>query len=581
VAPKGGAYLLTEGRGRKTVLPFCFRSLRKKSRAMTIVGLGKIARMRYIGLMENTNGQINSNTQIPDGNFSENGLPDEEILDAVAVENENGGGGFAPIKKHFEETGHKMFDDPAYYKTVLAGGENLVQRLHTVFQKLLQAKDPKDRTQYRMQIIPVFWEYYGVLASQAASALPDPKRFLLRFALLHPGVLSPDHRNLFSTVIRENNTNEPVYYLDEWFAGVGTGEIHASTTDEAPVVRGNSDAQVKELHDKARGKLDGAMGMVRMKHREKLEAENLLKNQIASLVMHKPAPAFPEVFDRYTDGQRKMFTEIQDCMKNMLRADREIETLLREIESGQSDLGVLSSKLALGTAKAPSNTDAIKGEFQTIRQMCKMTVGSRGNAFPVLMSEYFHCLPNGIGTRENVLSVLSWIESIDDEAYMRVYRKQVERIVPYVILLPTYGDTGFCWEPFERANKATSRGRIAVPMYPKNLTVAILAAIADFRWQTAKENASYYWMEEGLTGNYFQWFTKQKLKGDIKGYFIQDYLLWMTKESEGVQKLDKELRGIFWRYMPFTRAVKEKLKDRNLVYQDLYQRDLNRTMSAM
>jgi hypothetical protein len=148
-----------------------------------------------------------------------------------------------------------------------------------------------------------------------------------------------------------------------------------------------------------------------------------------------------------------------------------------------------------------------------------------------------------------------------------------------VILLPTYGDTGFCWEPFERVNKVTSRGRIAVPMYPKNLTVALLLAVADLRWQVAKEQASYYWMEEGLTGNYYQWFAKQKLKGDIKGYFKQDYLLWMTKESEGVQKLDKELRGIFWRYMPFTRAVKEKLKDRNLVYQELYQRDLNRAKS--
>jgi hypothetical protein len=31
--------------------------------------------------------------------------------------------------------------------------------------------------------------------------------------------------------------------------------------------------------------------------------------------------------------------------------------------------------------------------------------------------------------------------------------------------------------------------------------------------------------------------------------------------------------------MPFTKEVKEKLKTRNLVYQELYQRDLNRAMS--
>ena len=43
-------------------------------------------------------------------------------------------------------------------------------------------------------------------------------------------------------------------------------------------------------------------------------------------------------------------------------------------------------------------------------------------------------------------------------------------------------------------------------------------------------------MEEGLTGNYYQWFQNQKLKGDIKEYFIQDHITWMIKESEGIQK---------------------------------------------
>jgi hypothetical protein len=70
-----------------------------------------------------------------------------------------------------------------------------------------------------------------------------------------------------------------------------------------------------------------------------------------------------------------------------------------------------------------------------------------------------------------------------------------------------------------------------------------------------------------------------KLKGDLKEAFIQDYITWMTKESDGVQKLDKEVRGFFWRYMPFSSAVKEKLKGRSYVYQELYQRDVNRTLS--
>jgi hypothetical protein len=184
-----------------------------------------------------------------------------------------------------------------------------------------------------------------------------------------------------------------------------------------------------------------------------------------------------------------------------------------------------------------------------------------------------------VAFRENVITQLAQIESIDPEAFCRTYKNRMNRIVPFVLLIPSYGDQGICWEPFDRFNRATSRGRIIIPMYPRNLYIALLSAVADLRWQVAKEKASFYWMEEGLTGNYYQWFNSRKLKGDVKEFFIEDYIAWMTKEAEATQKLDKELRGIFWRYMPFSKAVKEKLKTRSYVYQELYQRDVNRTMS--
>jgi hypothetical protein len=184
-----------------------------------------------------------------------------------------------------------------------------------------------------------------------------------------------------------------------------------------------------------------------------------------------------------------------------------------------------------------------------------------------------------VAFRENVIAQLTKIESIDPEVFFRSYKNKMTRIVPFVVLIPSYGDMGICWEPFDRFNRATSRGRIVIPMYPKNLYIALLSAVADLRWQVAKEKASYYWMEEGLTGNYYQWFASRKLKGDLKEYFVEDYITWMTKDSEGIQKLDKEVRGIFWRFMPFAQPVKEKLKTRSFTYQDLYQRDLNRAMS--
>jgi hypothetical protein len=116
-------------------------------------------------------------------------------------------------------------------------------------------------------------------------------------------------------------------------------------------------------------------------------------------------------------------------------------------------------------------------------------------------------------------------------------------------------------------------------MYPKNIFLAVLYAIADLRWQVAKEKAAHYWMEEGITGHYYMWFSDNKLKGDVRLKFIEDYILWITKESEGVQKLDKEVRGIFWRNMPFPQELKDNLRNRGFVYNELYKKDINRSLS--
>jgi len=211
--------------------------------------------------------------------------------------------------------------------------------------------------------------------------------------------------------------------------------------------------------------------------------------------------------------------------------------------------------------------------------MAKMCVGRQGNHFPVLMKQYFRASIRDIGTRENVINTMARVESLDPGLFERTYRGQVSRIVPHVLLLASYGDTGICWEPFERHNRASSRGRLAIPMFPKDLETSVICALADLRWQVAKEKAQHYWMEEGITGRYYQWCQEQRLRGDVKDYFIRDYVLWITKESQATQKLDREVRGLFWRMMPFPQGVKDSLKNRGFVYNDLYKKDQNIAMS--
>lgn len=67
--------------------------------------------------------------------------------------------------------------------------------------------------------------------------------------------------------------------------------------------------------------------------------------------------------------------------------------------------------------------------------------------------------------------------------------------------------------------------------------------------------AAHYWMEEGLTGGFFQWFSGEKMRGDVRMTFIENYVLWISKESEGMQKLEREVRGIFGVICPLAWSV--------------------------
>ncbi|MCL2806424.1 MAG: hypothetical protein FWD26_10845 [Treponema sp.] len=490
-----------------------------------------------------------------------------------------GGSGFPQVTRRFEEKGHSFFNDPNYYKNVLSNEGDIAQRVHTILQKYLTTKDPKDRSVFRQQFIAPYWEYLLNVARKASGNMMPCKKFLLRFGLLHPNFLKTETREFFSKIVVENELDQPILYMDEWLNGVGTAKMRPSTTDEVKIAKGNSQSKLQQLLEKAQGKLDGSRVIVKQKDRERNEIERFLRDRIHVIYERSPLRELPDVSDNLHERQKAAVFEIQNLLKDLLKNDSDLVISIKDYINAEADVQTLREKIEQEGGSVTVDIGALDAEFDTIRQMAKMTCGRQGNHFPVLTSEYFHCGPNDVATRENVISLLARIESIDAEAFCRVYKNRLNRITPYVLLIPTYGDTGFCWEPFDRYNRATSRGRIIVPMYPRNLYYAVHTAVADLRWQVAKEKASFYWMEEGLTGHYYQWFQAMKLKGDIKEFFIRDYILWMTKESEGIQKLEKDVRGTFWRYMPFTREVKEKLKTRNLIYQELYQRDLNRQMS--
>lgn len=491
---------------------------------------------------------------------------------------------FNPITKFFEDTPHNYFDDSSYYKSCLTNEGQAAQRVHQVLSRYLTCTDPKDRTVYRQQLITAYWEIIRTMAPKMGDlSLPMSKRLMFRFGVLLPSLFSPEQKMTFSKAILKNNTGEPVYYMDEWFKEIASGRLSLSATDEVRVKKSSSassdQSHLQQLKNKNDGKLQSSESFVNAKESERQMLEQELLNRVKAICEHNQMIGLEPHTMPLTEGQKKLFVEIQERLRTLQKLDKEYVGYIKEFEEAKSVSESLISKMQ----SAPDTVTVAKGdietEFNTVRQMAKMTVGRQGNQFPVFTREFYHCTPQGTGFRENVLSIMAWIEENDPGVFCRIHKNTAHRIVPYVLLVPTYGDFGFCWEPFDRYNRVTSRGRIVIPMYPRDLKISLLMAVADLRWQVAKEKASYYWMEEGLTGHYYQFIEKQKLKGDLKSYFINDYVTWMTKEVDGVQKLDKQVRAIFWRYIPFNQQKKEELKKRSVVYQELYQRDINRSMS--
>ncbi|MDR1868029.1 MAG: hypothetical protein LBQ77_07170 [Treponema sp.] len=487
---------------------------------------------------------------------------------------------FPDISKRFEENPTTVFADPKYYSLVLTKGKDSSTRINELLQKYAGTTDVHDRGIYRQQIIPAYWEFFRDTVPEVGGSMSEPKRNMLRFGIIHPALLNSEAKDFFAKLIVENEYKQPVYYLDEWFKDVGIGNINKSSTDEVRV-KSTGIAQITQQFERATGKLEAAKALLQKASSTRVSNETLLQTYVEAITEQTSFEDIPNVVYPYTDSQRQTIMSIQDILKELLKIDREETALFRDFEQARTDAYTIKERLkAEGNAlKTGVDIKVILSEFESIRQMAKMMAGRQGNHFPILTSEYFRSSADNVAFRENVLTTFTWIESIDPEVFCRMYKTKKNRIVPFTILIPSYGDSGICWEPFDRHNRATSRGRIALPLYPRNLQIAILSAIGDFRWQVAKEKASFHWMDEGLTGNYYMYCTDKKLKGDLKELFIQDYIQWITKESEGIPRLSKELRGIFWRYLPFTQEIKEKLKTRSFTYQELYQRDINRSMS--
>jgi hypothetical protein len=483
---------------------------------------------------------------------------------------------FALPSKFSDDRTNPIFSSKEYYKSVLSGEGEPSKRVHSLLSQFLNATDPKDKSMYRAKLIAAIWNLSSSIVSKFSS-LTLPKKFFLRYGFLLPTLVSREQRESIGKIVVENNSGEPFYYFDEWLSKVASGQISSSSVDEVKQVRNNQGAKIQAQIDRTKGTCEFHLGEIKNKAREIENAEEELKEKINIISAHQ---TFDDgLSSAYDGGQKTALSDIMNVCRFLSNKDKELTSSFLTYENIKNQLHDLEDKANQEGVPSSLNSKTLENEFNTVRQMIKMVTGRQGNHIPFLMKQYFRSNIRDLGTRENVIMEFAAIEAIDEGLFKRTFKRQTNRIVPYILLVPGYGERGICWEPFEKFNRATSRGRVAVPIFPKDLKIAVIAAAADLRWQVAKEKAQHYWMEEGLTGRYYQWFTEKKIRGDVREYFIQDYILWITKESEGTQKLDKDVRGIFWRNIPFRQELRERLRKRGFVYNELYKKDVNRSLS--
>ena len=481
-----------------------------------------------------------------------------------------------PTITRFQDEPRPYFQDKDFYKKVLAGEGETGTRVHELLGKYMKAEDPEEKSHVRAQLISAYWELGAKVAYRAGRGLLEPKRLLLRFGLLSPGFLTPELRDMVSRIPFENSIGEPVWYVDEWLERISKGLVRPSTVDEIKVKGKDSGQKILDAVEKKKGQRDSEITILKAKVSQLEEREGQLRSQVEMLMRHDRSEEYGGVKTGYNASQKAALAQIQEILRQLSTLDGQITASYADLASIDKDLENLGRKSEGITSQNVVDQKSVVGEWTgSLRQMAKMCCGRQGNHFPIFISQFVRPILKEIGTRENVIKEMAMVESLDPGLFLRTYKSQTTRIVPNIILMASYGDTGICWEPFEKFNRATSRGRVAIPIFPKSLPVAVITAMADLRWQVAKEKAQYYWMEEGITGKYYQWFTERKLRGDVREYFIRDYALWINKESQGMQKLDKEVRGIFWRMLPFPQHIKDNLRNRGFVYNDLYKKDQN------
>lgn len=490
----------------------------------------------------------------------------------------------------------KLYDKlpDSFLKKVLENeNSDLVENILLNQQKYRDATDKDEKVRFKERLSGAFWDLYTEISKKVNPNTDKSKRLYLRYGLMDMKYMTAEDQKLILTrPLNEPDPEETIFYMDEWLILVGQGKIKPSMTDETSKRGGGAkgagiDPSLQSKYER----ISGAFDAEKMNYNNLLEQRKMKEDALLALAnnainhMDDPLLEMPTV---NTEDQNHNLDEIAEVARELRRIDKSLAATKSNFESKYEEKQDLERQINTETAIENAggkpehyevDSRTMENEANAIRQMIKMCVGRQGNHFPILASGFLPKETREYNFKAEVGKRLKQVEEMDPSIFDRVFRQNTNRIPPYILLMPGYGNYGICWEPYDKYNKATSKGRIAVPIFTRGPVESISQAFGDFRWQTAKEMASYHWMDEGLTGRYYEYITTNKVKGDIKTLFIEDYILWLTKESQGIQKLHKDARYIFWRFVPFPDKLKEQLSLKGFYYDQLWKKEQSFRMS--
>ena len=474
--------------------------------------------------------------------------------------------------------------DNSYIKKLLLGIEDaFAERFLQMKKNYETATDKEDKRMYRDKLGSMFWELYPMVAKLINPELSTAKRLFLRYGLVDLRNLSPEDQKfiLEQPVTPVDYETETMFYADEWLQGIVDGKIKPSAVDETEGAAAATPAQTAQV---ASGKQEKHIALLQVEKGRfdgfKAQRDKTLHDLSLIFEVLREIHADPETNYEgvYSVEQSKALDEIPSLHKEIRKINKEMGLCARVMAKAQEALDELQMESNGGSdggvaQNSSSNKESLMSEVSNLRQMVKMTVGRKGNPFPLLTSGFLPKESRDYLFKGIVRKKLNQWLALDPEAFERTYKGEVMNIMPYMILLPGYGVTGACWEALDNDNKQFGRGRVVLPIFTRSADLSLLTGVGDIRWQAAKEIASYYWMEEGLTGRYYEYYLEAKLKGDLKTLFITDYLIWMTKETQGVQKLEQNARYVFWRYVPLPTDNKIKLSNKGYYYNQLWEKE--------